>query len=283
MNAPTDPFSLLEVEPIVSGPGLYPNLSNHAYHSGPGISKSGLDMIAHSPSMYPWSKAAPVHKEKLQALDFGTALHCWLLEPEEFDKQFIKLPEIDRRTNAGKAEYGEFCIAAEESDQILITADDFEKLKVMRDSVMAHPVARWIFEQPAVNESSIYWIDQQTEELCRIRPDRMLTEQPIIVDVKKVEGLDRFERHVAEFRYHVQDAMYSEGYFQHFGNHPQFWFLAVSSTVSAGRYAVDVVEIPQDWKQDGHSTFRRDLNTYHHCRQNDDWLHIRTLERPRWA
>lgn len=284
MNMPANPFDLAEEPanvPAFLGPGFYTDLSNEQYHSGPGISKSGLDLIAHCPSTLPWSKAAPVDDEKTKALDFGTALHCLLLEPDEFDKQFVVAPEINRRTNDGKAEWEAFLI--EHDDQIVMTADEWHKLQIMLDSVKAHPTAQWIFDQKGVNEASIYWNDEQTGELCRVRPDRILTDHHIIVDVKKVDGLDRFEKHVEEFRYHVQHAMYCEGYRQHFGVDPDFVFLAVSSSVSAGRYDVDVVDLDPDWVRRGHELFREALETYHQCRVNDDWVHIRRLERPGWA
>lgn len=88
--------------------GLVLGLSNEEYHSGPGISKSQLDDIAESPATYIWRKSAPVDEEKLKALDIGTALHCLLLEPEEFKDRFIIAPEFNRRTNAGKDEEKEF-------------------------------------------------------------------------------------------------------------------------------------------------------------------------------
>lgn len=283
MNAPVNPFDLHEpaIEPVFCGPGFYTNLTNAQYHSGPGISKSGLDHIAHCPSSLPWSREAPVDQEKLKAMDFGTALHCLLLEPEEFDKQFIVAPKFNLRTNAGKEEWENFQL--EHDDKIIMTAEEWRQLQIMLGSVNAHPTARWIFEQAGVNEASIYWTDDETGELCRVRPDRILTDHHIVVDVKKVDGMDRFEKHIGEFRYHVQDAMYSEGYKQHFGVEPTFLFLAVSSSVSAGRYAVDVIEIEPDWKRRGHELYRENLNTYHRCRVENDWLHIRRLSRPTWA
>lgn len=63
------------------------------------MSKSQLDMVALSPALLQWQKSAPVDTEKLKALDMGTALHCLLLEPEEFDKRFIVAPQFNLRTN----------------------------------------------------------------------------------------------------------------------------------------------------------------------------------------
>lgn len=280
MNAPVNPFDLHEpaIEPVFCGPGFYTNLTNAQYHSGPGISKSGLDHIAHCPSSLPWSREAPVDQEKLKAMDFGTALHCLLLEPEEFDKQFIVAPKFNLRTNAGKEEWENFQL--EHDDKIIMTAEEWRQLQIMLGSVNAHPTARWIFEQAGVNEASIYWTDDETGELCRVRPDRILTDHHIIVDVKTVAGIDQFYWHAVDFRYFVQDAMYSAGYESHFGVRPSFWFLAVSTKVNCGRYPVMVYELKADMKTKGEEEFRRCLEIYRRCRTEDDWAHISILEKP---
>ena len=85
------------------------------------------------------------------------------------------------------------------------------KLCLMRDSVMAHPDARWLLEQEGAQRGPpSAGLTPQTQELCRIRPDRHLSNHPIAIDVKSVDDMGRFERHVEDFRYHVRDAMYSE-------------------------------------------------------------------------
>tara|TARA_R110001606_G_scaffold8453_2_gene37189 strand:+ start:12619 stop:13581 length:963 start_codon:yes stop_codon:yes gene_type:complete len=283
-----DDFETLYLEPKRSiahsiAPGIYHDLSNRDYHRDQSISKSGLDWIDKNPSQLVWSQNAPRDEEKEAALDFGTATHTLLLEPENFDKQFVVGPNHARRSNAEKEAWAKF--EEENTDRKIITFEEHRKLMIMRESVFAHPVARMIFETEGYNEASIFWKDKETEEMCRIRPDRAIkfNDRPIIVDVKKVEGLDRFEKHVEEFRYYVQDAMYTDGYEQHFGVRPEFWFLCVSSSVSAGKYEVEVVKLPDHWKEAGHEKYRENLETYSHCRRNDDWLHIRELERPRWA
>ena len=56
--------------------------------------------------------------------------------------------------------------------------------------------------------------------------------------------MSRLERHVEDFRYHVQDAMYSEGFHRVMGEQPEFVFLAVSTSVNCGRYPVRVRPSP---------------------------------------
>lgn len=264
-------------------PGFYSDISNEDYHAGAGVSKSQLDDIAINPAVYKWRKDAPVDTEKLKALDMGSALHCLLLEPQEFDKRFIVAPEFNRRTNDGKAEEKRFLEDCAGSGMTVMDAEQGRKLKLMRESALAHPAARWLLEAEGHCEGSIYWNDGETGELCRIRPDKFLTGQPVIVDVKKVADMDRFARHVEEFRYHMQDAMYREGFWRHFNEYPMFIFLAVSETIDCGRYPVRAFQLSEEDTSDGFDLFRSSLNTYHECRVTDSWGGIEEIKRPAWA
>lgn len=264
-------------------PGIYHDISNEDYHAGDGVSKSQLDMVALSPALLQWQKSAPVDTEKLKALDMGTALHCLLLEPDEFDKRFIVAPQFNRRTTAGKEDESAFLRDVEGMGMTVMDAEQGRKLNLMRDSALAHPAARWMLEAEGYCEASHYWVDPVTGELCRIRPDKRLTNHPVLLDVKKVADMDRFARHIEEFRYHVQDAMYREGAQHTTGEAHGFIFLAVSETIDCGRYPVRVFELEQQDVDTGRSLFRRDLNTYHQCRVSDDWGGVETIKRPEWA
>ena len=265
-------------------PGAYRELSNADYHGSEGISKTGLDYIADNPSDYIWHKSSPVDIEKLEALNEGQALHTLILEPHEYNNRFVVEQNFDRRTNAGKADAAAFAEEVAQTGKILLPYDTDRKLHLMRDSVMAHPMARKLLEMDGVNEESLYWIDKETGELCKCRPDRRVDlGGPMLVDVKKVADIGRFQRHVEEFRYHVQNAMYVDGYRQLYGETPAFIFLAVDSAISAGRYRVQVIELDQEWVSAGHDLYRKNLQTYHECRTGNNWLGLTTLNRPRWA
>lgn len=129
--------------------GIYYDISNEDYHAGDGVSKSQLDMVAKNPALLKWVKAAPEDEEKKSALDMGTALHCLLLEPKEFDKRFIVAPQFNRRTNQGKADEEAFLKDVAGMGMTVMDAEQGRKLKLMRDSAMAHPAARWMLEAPA--------------------------------------------------------------------------------------------------------------------------------------
>ncbi|EBB5496197.1 exonuclease VIII [Salmonella enterica subsp. enterica] len=265
-------------------PGIYFDIANEAYHAGPGVSKSQLDDIAVCPAFYQWRKAAPVDTEKTKALDMGTALHCRLLEPDEFKNRFIIVPEFNRRTTAGKEEEKAFLENCANSGKTVMTAEDGRKLELMYGSVMAHPGCRALLEAEGKTESSIYWTDTETGELCRIRPDKFLTNSPLILDVKKVADMSRFARHVEEFRYHVQAAMYCEGWKAYSGETPRFAFLAVSESIDCGKYPAHLYILEDEHHDIGYSLFRRDLNTYHECKSSNKWgWGFEVIERPYWA
>ncbi|MGU6845895.1 PD-(D/E)XK nuclease-like domain-containing protein [Salmonella enterica subsp. enterica serovar Sandiego] len=265
-------------------PGIYYDIPNEAYHAGPGVSKSQLDDIAVCPAFYQWRKAAPVDTEKTKALDMGTALHCRLLEPDEFKNRFIIAPEFNRRTTAGKEEEKAFLENCANSGKTVMTDEDGRKLELMYGSVMAHPGCRALLEAEGKTESSIYWTDTETGELCRIRPDKFLTNSPLILDVKKVTDMSRFARHVEEFRYHVQAAMYCEGWKAYSGETPRFAFLAVSESIDCGKYPVHLYILEDEHHDIGYSLFRRDLNTYHECKSSNKWgWGFEVIERPYWA
>ena len=269
---------------IISIPdGFYHDITNKDYHSGPAISKSQLDDIAISPAVYQWRKNAPIDEEKLTALDMGTALHCLLLEPDEFEKRFIVAPEFNRRTNAGKEEEKNFLLECASTGKTVMTFEEGRKLRLMRESVFAHPDARWLLEQDGYSESSIYWTDDETSEQCRVRPDRHIKNMPVIFDVKKTADINRFSAHAEEFRYYVQDAMYSEAYEKTLNERPDFLFLIVSDTIDCGRYPVRVQPLEDEWKAVGFEHWHRDLRRYHQCKISNDWHDMNPITRPYWA
>ncbi|WP_145586757.1 PD-(D/E)XK nuclease-like domain-containing protein [Yersinia rochesterensis] len=253
-------------------PGIYYDIPNETYHSGSGVSKSMLDMVALDPSLIQWRKNAPVDTDKLSALDMGTALHCALLEPDEFDNRFIKAPLFNRRSTEGKEKEKAFIADCEGSGKIILDHEQHRQLTLMRGSTFAHPAAKFLLEEDGFCESSIYWIDDETSELCRVRPDRYLRNRPVVIDVKKTADMERFFRwHIEGFRYHVQAAMYSDGFYQHFGEWPQFIFIVVSETIDCGRYPVRVVKLDTVKMDRGNRLYRNDLMTYHECRVSNNW------------
>ncbi|EDT6116648.1 exodeoxyribonuclease VIII [Salmonella enterica subsp. enterica serovar Senegal] len=264
-------------------PGIYYDIPNEAYHAGPGVSKSQLDDIADTPAIYLWRKNAPVDTEKTKTLDTGTAFHCRVLEPEEFSKRFIIAPEFNRRTSAGKEEEKTFLEECARTGRTVLTAEEGRKIELMYQSVMALPLGQWLVESAGYAESSVYWEDPETGILCRCRPDKIIPEFHWIMDVKTTADIQRFRTDYYDYRYHVQDAFYSDGYRAQFGEIPTFVFLVASTTAECGRYPVEIFMMGEDAKLAGQREYRCNLQTLAECLSNDEWPAIKTLSLPRWA
>ncbi|EAW4991101.1 exodeoxyribonuclease VIII [Salmonella enterica] len=264
-------------------PGIYYDIPNEAYHAGPGVSKSQLDDIADTPAIYLWRKNAPVDTEKTKTLDTGTAFHCRILEPEEFSKRFIIAPEFNRRTSAGKEEEKTFLEECARTGRTVLTAEEGRKIELMYQSVMALPLGQWLVESAGYAESSVYWEDPETGILCRCRPDKIIPEFHWIMDVKTTADIQRFRTAYYDYRYHVQDAFYSDGYRAQFGEIPTFVFLVASTTAECGRYPVEIFMMGEDAKLAGQREYRRNLQILAECLNNDEWPAIKTLSLPRWA
>lgn len=263
-------------------PGYYQGIPNEDYHKGSGVSKSQLDLINKSPSLFQWSKTAPEDEEKKTALNVGDACHALILEPHRFDAEYAIGPDAPKNTKAGKDAWAKF----EESlgKRQVLTFAEGRKVKLIRESVMAHPLARQLIEAPGDVEASIYWNDETTGRLCRCRPDKTLTELGWLVDLKSTADMGKFARSVADYRYHVQDAFYSDGYAAHFGQQPQgFLFVAFSTSIECGKYPVRVFQLDQQARTQGRFEYQRNMAVYDECLRTGVWRGIESLSLPYWA
>src|SRR6476646_2620224 len=148
-------------------PGIYTadQLSNAAYHSGLGISCTGLKKIAVSPAHFKYGEF-----KQTSAMAMCSATHSAILEPESFAKQYVTLPDgKDRRST----EYKALC-AAHGTDNVLVSADAGQ-INAMQSAVRANPVAnKWLYQEKGRNELSVYAKDPETGILVRCRFDRLL-------------------------------------------------------------------------------------------------------------
>lgn len=262
--------------------GVY-RISNEAYHSGPGISKSGLDRIDQSPLHY-WARHLDPDRapdKETPTLLVGRALHCLALEPEVFSKEFVQAPDFDRRTKKGKEAEAEFLAAHQGLS--LLTAAQMGRVNRMAEALHGHPTASTLLTG-GLREHSLYWRDEETDVLCRVRPDYLRADA--IVDLKTTASasMKDFSKSVANYRYHVQNGFYNEGVRRVLGSTPDtFIFIAVESDAP---YAVNCFVLDEDARRQGRLEFRDNLRTYAECLRNDRWpgygAGITQLSLPGW-
>jgi exodeoxyribonuclease VIII len=213
----------------------------------------------------------------------GTLTHTAVLEPDRFSSEVIARPEgIDRRTSAGKAAWAAFELEAEGRE--IITNEEGAKLAAIRDAVRSHPAAAKALAGSPVIEQSIFW--DADGIACRCRPD-CVTEKGVIVDLKTTREAspEGFAKSIAQYRYHVQAAFYSDGYRAAFGEAPRgFVFIAVETEPP---YLVAVYVTSETMTQRGRIDYQTDLDTFRRCQDTDTWPGYSeaplTIDLPKWA
>ena len=253
---------------FTAAPGIYQGLPNEVYHASPGVSKSGLWTIhTQTPAHF---KFPPPPSEmtttKKAALDFGSASHTAILEPELFEAQVMRGP-ADRRGNNWKDAVAE----AEHFGRIVLVAEDYDNILTIRDAIHANARINAIITggQPEV-EASGFWIDPATGILTRCRPDLYRADLRLMLDAKSTASAhpDAFARSVVNFGYHAQEAHYSDGYRELGRDVDGFLFLAWEKE---SPFAFALYELPPSIVDEGRAIIRKSLDTYAACAAANQW------------
>jgi exodeoxyribonuclease VIII len=262
-------------------------MENADYHRHSAVSKSHLDQIAKSPLHY-WARYVDPNRvvpEPTPAMAIGSAVHTHVLELDQWDARYVTAPEgINRRTNAGKAEWDAFEVAS--TGRTVLAKADAELVMRMGHSVFAHPAAAMLLAMPGKAETTHMWTDQATGLRCKCRPDWLTDDHSLIIDLKTTEDASPagFRKSIANWRYHVQAAWYLDGIEKATGTRPdQFIFVVVEKRAP---YACAVYAADAEMIQIGAEAAARDLDVLATCRAADAWPgysdQIETISLPPW-
>lgn len=262
-------------------------MENADYHRHSAVSKSHLDQVAKSPLHY-WARYLDPNRvapEPTPAMAIGSAVHTHVLELDQWDARYVTAPEgINRRTNAGKAEWETFETAA--TGRTVLSRTDAELVMRMGHSVFRHPAAAMLLAMPGKAETTHMWIDEATGLQCKCRPDWLTDDGSLIVDLKTTEDASPtgFRKSIANFRYFVQASWYLDGIEQATGKRPeQFIFLCVEKKAP---YACAVYAADAEMIEAGAKAAARDLDVLATCRQANAWPgysdQIETISLPPW-
>jgi len=262
-------------------------MENADYHRHSAVSKSHLDQVAKSPLHY-WARYLDPNRvipEPTPAMAIGSAVHTHVLELDQWDARYVTAPEgINRRTNAGKAEWEAFETAS--TGRTVLSRTDAELVMRMGHSVFAHPAAAMLLAMPGKAETTHMWTDEATGLQCKCRPDWLTDDGSLIVDLKTTEDASPagFRKSIGNWRYHVQAAWYLDGIERATGKRPeQFLFLCVEKRAP---YAVAVYAADAEMIQIGAEAAARDLEVLATCKAANAWPgysdQIETISLPPW-
>lgn len=140
------------------------------------------------------------------ALDFGSAFHCYVLEKSKFPDLIAVQKKVDGRTKAGK-EYKEL-FAKQSEGKIVIDESDYETIKNM-----AKALDEWLEVNPDIaqiyNESrnEVSFLGEAHGMKMKIRFDKIHS-SGVGFDLKTCQDASKFSKDSYKFNYDIQDIHY---------------------------------------------------------------------------
>jgi len=203
------------------------------------VSNSGLSLLKESPELY-WQMINGEYKRPVtKAMEFGTLVHCLVLESSKFSERYYILPEgIDRRTNAGRAAYDEALYVA--GKKTVITRETIQDALACAKRIRSNETIGKTLETPDVEIERVTYYRLFGLDF-RSKLDWVDPRRKLIIDIKTCRNASpkAFAIHAAKLGYHRQGALYCEGASQVWGGQFRFVMVCVCTTYP---YETSVVE-----------------------------------------
>lgn len=276
----TEPFGEIEE------PGMYNDVDAEAYHAHHAIAKSDLDLVARSAAHWREEKENP--SEPTPAMRFGSAVHCMVLEPDAYGDRYVIPPKSAGGTRTKK--YAEW-LAEVQADRegrglprVEAIADE-DHLHACRiaDAIQGHPVASRLvgYETRGVTETSVLWsrdvwLGQRlgtAPTLCKCRPDKLVPDMHVIVDLKTATNASKreFASSVVRYRYHVAAAWYLEGVNASLDLGIQYDEYVFVVCEKEPPYAIATYTLPQDLLAHARTLIEHDIHRLAEARARDNY------------
>lgn len=268
-------------------PGVYYDVSFDAYLQWAAMSASAIDWGLVSMEHLKGYVDGVLRKES-QALDFGRAIHCKLLEPEHFDERFTVAKSCEAILKSGENK-GKACgctgtgvsdgkwlcgkhlpdFSPPLSKQIL-TPQEHAACQAIFIKIKAHPVVKMLRSQGGC-ETTLSW--KWNGLACKSRMDKLIHADKkfprTVVDVKKVSlgkcTTAECERSIGNYHYDVKAAFYCDAAQYVFDEPAEFIWVFVEDSFP---YSINVIHCDAETLQIGREKYQGVLFDWLKCLEN---------------
>ena len=266
---------------IVDEPGVFYDMPEGLYHSGPtpspSLSYSGAKVLLQGPpARY---RHQLDHKEHKAAWDFGHAWHSLILGKGD---PVVEVAAKDWRTKAAQ----EARANAYDRGFVPLLSGDVETVRRMAEVFRNDPDVGPLLAD-GVAEVSMFGRDPLTGVWVRGRIDWINAEARAFVDVKTTTDASEagFNKAVERFGYAMQAAWYVDLADQ-LPELPEVDRFLFAAQEKEAPYLVHVFDLNADWLAIGRHLNRRALDLFAECVETDNWPGygpgITTLSPPAW-
>ncbi len=238
------------------------DLPDDIYHGAIGVSSSKLKLFIECPQKYHAKYIAKIIPDPEKSyFDFGKAVHTTFLQPWLFASSYVRQPD-SIKVRRSKA-WDDFKAAADSAGQVVLTADQWDDMPILRQSLESNPKAKAL-TTGGVAERSIFTRDVDTGLIIKCRPDYMIGS--LIIDLKSDASSDPrfFGAKAKKLGYHIQDALYTD-----VAGADEFAFLVVES--SRPFVITAPVILDADVKRLGYLKYRKAMRELKRCMEHNVW------------
>lgn len=252
-------------------PIIIDNEPNNVYHS---------KLTFHSSTRLKLMAKSPLHfrnyghdietkdddKKETAAMLLGTITHSLVLEPKDFDSQYVVMPKMDRRTKQGKEEFEAF--EFKNRGKLCIDSEMFNTASKMAASVLKNSkMVKWLNE--GIIEQSMYWEDELTGVKLRARPD--IRYKNIIIDLKTNGDASPSgaAKSSAQFDYPLSAAQYTDGVDVCLGNITEFYLFCFVEKVEP--FDCMIYRLPEEDLEKARARRREYIHKIAECEASGLW------------
>jgi|GEM_PF-1284169 len=249
------------------------------YLKSEGVNRSFLhDLIETCPGEAKYNQE---NDDVTASMTLGSATHCGILEPLEFDKRYVVLP-ADCRMGSGtgmKARKEQFEAEASRDGKTIIKAEDMQNIMEMQGAIHCDQNALNLLSGKGMAEVSGYYTEPETGTLCKFRADWLNQDKRINVDLKTAADVRHliFRKSAYDHSYDLQAFSTKRGLEILTGYEHQFVFIVIASK---GYHGLRIYEADEDLLRSGEEKYFRALEIYEDCKAKDDWPSYDSFPQP---
>ena len=249
-------------------------MSNEEYHSRPELSQSTAKELVNTTPQHVRHELDNPPAVRPTYFDVGSMTHTAVLQPGQLDEEYACIPdEIDGcgpRTKVYKEALRS--LQAERPEVTFLKQSDYDLCLDLAGAFLANPVvAGYLAEAESLVEQSGFFSYEGCP--CRIRPDLLLPEQGIVMDLMTTSGSASrrgFTTSVRKFGYDFQNCFYREG-LRVLGYPVKKFVFAVVEKSRDGPHAVGLYTISGSDVEAQLWRMREACNLWSYCTETGFW------------
>ena len=251
-------------------------ITDEEYFSVKAISASQIKQFDRG--AYWFWKMSPFNPDKepekeTDALVFGKLCHCLLLEPEQFEKEYVIVDFGKTRANKKYDQAKE-----ENPGKIIVTQDEVDRATKMIQNVKCHKLASLILDG-ATAEMPFVWTDKETGMPCKAKLDAIKRTRNgiVVIDYKTSSSIEDVLKYGQKLQYPLQAEVYCRAVEAKYGEKPCEFVFIIQSNKPGEEDIVCVANVEYESQQVAHDIVDAHMNEIKTRLQRWDETHDKSL------